>query len=265
MLRLGEDSQDHPQPRPRSPGHGAGTSRGVAQGGRVRHFLEQAGDSSLPGAGWATPRADTLSKEVPGDRRSDWSGRKGARCQTRFLSVPARPSYGRAHARLSGARACASPPFGRPPLCRASRSSLGPRARPPAGVRTPGRRCGITVRSGEGGEGRSPERRTLRPASHGSLGHPLRRGLHPVRSRRAWRMDPTSPEAAGGVDSLGLGCGEAGNVLFKTLLGSRFWLSRNAFLTFQSYIQFSLPVVCVGFCHRCCFKISETTHRMGEM
>lgn len=182
----------------------------------------------------------------PPDQRSDWPAPEGARCQTLFPSAPALRSRSHAHARASGARACASPPFGRPPLCRASRRSPVPRARPPADIRGP------AVRIGASRPGRRPGPHSP-PASHGSLGRPPRRGLHPVSSRPAGGKT-RSPEAAGGEDAAGLEGGEAGNVLLKTLLGIRFWLSRRAFFPFQSWMRCSPPLDCVGFCH--CFKNS---------
>lgn len=146
---------------------------------------------------------------------------------------PQPTSHGRAHARASGARDCASPPLGKPLLCRASRCNPRLQARPPVDVRPLGRRRGPAVRSGAGRVGRRPNPHTPRPASRGSLGRPPRRGLYPFPSRPAGGRT-RFPEAGGGVECTRLEGGEAGYVLFKTLLGSRFWLSRSAFSSFQS-------------------------------
>ena len=109
------------------------------------------------GAGRSTDQR-SLHTAALRDQRSDWSSREGARRQTRFPSAPSGPFCGRAHVRAPGARACASSPFGRPLRRRASRSRLGPRARPPAVFPRLDAARGPPVRSGAGREGRRPGR-----------------------------------------------------------------------------------------------------------
>ena len=106
---------------------------------------------------------------------------------------PLQPVCGRAHVRAPGARACASPPFVRPPRRRALRSRQGPRARPPAVHPLRDAAHGPPVRSGAGGEVRRRAATPWKPRRPPRRVRPLLPARGPL------------PQSRGGVGPRGLG------------------------------------------------------------
>ena len=194
-----QETQGRPAARPPGTGRGEmGLTQSPARslelpGHSLGGSIRERGGGAPPGAGRTLLRpAISPSRAALGDWRSDWSVRK-ARGAKLASHHPLQPVCGRAHVRAPGARACASPPFVRPPRRRALRSRQGPRARPPAVHPLRDAAHGPPVRSGAGGEVRRRAATPWKPRRPPRRVRPLLPARGPL------------PQSRGGVGPRGLG------------------------------------------------------------